>query len=176
MSLEIGRDLGLFVWIVTALCASITTGSIVGVIVSTPMRTYQLAAWVFLGGAITWLMTSFLGGAVMRFLLDALIMQRFLLFGLMAGLLSIGLSYVLVRLEQANRALRWSLLGAMSAWLAVAIGTATAYQHLMASVKMVESAMPANFWPCIMFSTAICTVLGACVGGMLFRHRQLWRN
>jgi hypothetical protein len=181
MTLDMTQDLGLFVWIITALCASITTGSIVGVLLSAPSKTYKLASSVFVGGAVTWVMTSFLGGAVTRFMLEALMMSQFLLFGLLAGLVSIVLSVALVRLDQLHRAIRWSVLGALSAWLAVAIGSAAAYQHLNtnlvnAGMASAQAVLPSGFWPCIMFSMAISTILGACVGGMLFRHRQLWRS
>ncbi len=176
MSLEIARDLGLFVWIIAALCASLATGSIVGVIISAPLRTHQLAMWIFLGAGITWITSSFVGGAMARFLLQTLMMSQYWMFGLFAGLLSIVSSFLLVRLDQNHRALRWSILGAVSAWLVSAIGTLVAYNRFMIVPELTESGLPSGFWACIMFSMAICTILGACIGGMIFRHRQIWRQ
>lgn len=176
MSLEIARDLGLFIWMIAALCASLATGSIVGILISIPLPTYKLAMWLFLGAGITWVASSLLGGAVARFLLEALLMNQFLIFGLLAGLLSIFSSFLLVRLDQNHRALRWSILGAVSAWLVGAIGTTIAYNRFLIVPEMTDSGLPNGFWACIMFSMAICTILGACIGGMVFRHRQLWRS
>jgi hypothetical protein len=172
--MEIARDFGLFVWMIAALCASLATGSMVGVIVSTSLRTYHLAMWIFLGAALTWVMSSFVGGAVAQFLLGALLMNQYLLFGLLTALLSIFASYLLVRLDQAHRALRWSILGALSAWFVGTIGTSIAYNRFISAAE--TTPLPTNFWACIMFSMAITTILGACVGGMVFRHRQIWRG
>jgi hypothetical protein len=176
MSLEIGRDLGLFIWIIAALGASLATGSIVGVIISTPLRTHQLAMWLFLGAGVTWVASTLVGGAVARFLLEALLMSQYLIFGLFAGLLSIFSSFLLVRLDQNHRALRWSILGALSAWLVSAIGTMIAYNRFMVVPEMTDSGLPNGFWACIIFSMAICTILGSLLGGMIFRHRQIWRQ
>jgi hypothetical protein len=174
--MEIARDFGLFVWMIAALCASLATGSMVGVIVSTPLKTYHLAMWIFLGAAFTWITSSFVGGAVAQFLLGALLMNQYFLFGLLTALLSIFASYLLVRLDQNHRALRWSILGALSAWCVGTIGTAIAYNRFMEHAAATTAALPTNFWACIMFSMAITTILGACIGGMVFRHRQIWRG
>jgi hypothetical protein len=175
--MDVGRDLGLFTWIMAGLCASLATGSIVGVITSAPLRTYKMAMWSFLSAGITWLVTALVGGAAVRFLLEALLMHQFLLFSLLAGLFSIGLSALLMRLERSNRALRWSLLGSLAAWLAVSTGSVVAYQNFNQAIADVSTdPLPDGFWSCVMVSMAISTVLGACIGGMIFRQRSLWRS
>lgn len=171
MSFDLARDFSLFVWLLTALAASVATGSMVGIIVSTPLRTYQLVVWVFLGASLTWFCMAFVGGAVSRFLLESFLLSQYLLFGLLAGLLTLASSYILVRLQQAHRALRWSLLGALSAWLTVAVGSAIAYDKLTTAL----SDLPPMFWGSLMLSMSFSTVLGAFLGGMIFRHRQAWR-
>jgi hypothetical protein len=169
---HLARDFRLIVWILTALAASVATGSLVGVLVSSKLRTYQLVVWSFLGAAVTWLFTAFVSGAAVQFLLEALLMNQYWLFGILVGLLTLGGSYILVRLGGIYRAMRWSVLGALAAWSVGTIGTAVAYQHLTQTLAM----LPENFWGSLMFSMAISTILGACIGGMIFRHRQLWRT
>jgi hypothetical protein len=168
---NLARDFRLVVWVVTALTASVTTGSLVGVLVSSRLRTYQLVVWIFLGAAVTWLCTAFVSGAAVQFLLEALLLNQYLLFGILASLLLLAVSYGLVRLGDTYRAIRWSILGALAAWAVGTIGTAIAYRHLTQTL----SVLPENFWGSLMFSMAISTILGACGGGMIFRHRQLWR-
>jgi hypothetical protein len=174
---DVGRDLGLFTWIVAGLCASLATGSIVGVITSAPLRTYKMAMWSFLGAGMTWAITSLLCGLVVQFLLGVLMMNNFGLFGLLAGLFSIALSAMLMRLERSNRSLRWAVLGSLSAWLAVSIGSVVAYQNFTGPVaEAAGNSLPEGFWACIVASMALSTVLGACIGGMIFRQRSLWRS
>jgi hypothetical protein len=177
MSLQIIRDFGLLIWMSTGLFASLATGSIVGVIISTPLRTYQIMMSMFFGGAITWIASSFVSSAMARLLLEVLIRNQFLLFGILATVGTIGSLFVLTRLHQNHRGLRWAMLGSLSAWLTVAIGTVTAYGHfLQVPAGMADEFLPRGFWPCIMFSMAISTILGACLGGMVFRQRQIWRQ
>jgi hypothetical protein len=173
---DVGRDLGLFTWIVAGLCASLATGSIVGVITSAPLRTYKMAMWSFFGAGMTWAVTSLVCVFVVQFLLGMLIMHQFWLFGLSAGLFSIVLSALLMRLERSNRSLRWAVLGSLGAWLAVSIGSVIAYQNFTGVAETVGDALPNGFWPCIIVSMAFSTVLGACIGGMIFRQRSLWRS
>jgi hypothetical protein len=166
------RDSTLIVWILTALGASLATGSLVGVLVSANLRTYQLVVWIFLGAALTWIMTAFIGGAVNNFLLEAWLLNNYTVFGLVAGLLTLVTSFCLVRLGQNYRALRWSVTGALAAWLTGAIGATFAYDKLNNSLP----SLPDSFWGSLMLSMAISTILGAAIGGMVFRHRQLWRR
>ncbi len=172
MIINLARDFSLIAWILTALGASIATGSTVGVLASTTMRTYQLVSWILAGAAITWLMSAFVGGAVTRFLLEALLQNQYWIFGIVAGLLTLVTSFLLVRLGHTHRALRWSVLGALAAWLAGAIGGTVAYDKLSNGMP----SLPSGFWGSLMFSMCITTVLGAFLGGMIFRHRQLWRR
>jgi hypothetical protein len=172
MTINLAKDGTLIVWILTALAASLATGCLVGILVSTAMRTYQLVVWIFLGAAITWLMAAFVSGAVNSFLLDALLGSNYLLFGIIAGLITLCTSFCLVRLGQNYRALRWSVTGALAAWLTGAIGASLAYDNLNRALLT----LPDAFWGSLMLSMAISTILGAAIGGMVFRHRQLWRQ
>jgi hypothetical protein len=172
MMINLAHDFSLIVWLITALGASLATGSVVGVLASTTMRTYQLVVWIFSGAAVIWLISAFIGGAVIRFLLEALLSDQYVIFGLLSGLLTIVTSFVLVRLGQVHRALRWSVLGALAAWLTGAIGGAIAYDQLTNSLP----SLPDGFWGSLMLSMFVSTILGSFLGGMIFRHRQAWRR
>jgi hypothetical protein len=172
MIINLAKDATLIVWILTAFAASLATGCLVGILVSTAMRTYQLVVWIFLGAAITWLMTAFVSGAVNGFLVDALLGSNYLIFGIVAGLVTLCTSFCLVRLGQNYRALRWSVTGALAAWLTGSIGASLAYDKLNSSLP----SLPDTFWGSLMLSMAFSTILGAAIGGMVFRHRQLWRR
>jgi hypothetical protein len=172
MIINLARDFSLIVWIITALGASVATGSTVGVLASTRMRTYQLVSWILTGAVITWLMSAFIGGAVARFLLEALLQHQYWIFGMVAGVLTLLTSFCLVRLGQTHRALRWSVLGALAAWFTGAIGGIMAYDKLNQAMP----SLPNGFWGSLMLSMFITTILGAFLGGMIFRHRQIWRQ
>jgi hypothetical protein len=67
----------LFTWIIVGLCASLSTGSIVGVVISSPLRTYQQMATAFIAATLTWALTSLVGGPIVSFLLAILILNQF---------------------------------------------------------------------------------------------------
>jgi hypothetical protein len=117
-------------------------------------------------------MTAFVSGAVNGFLVDALVGNNYLIFGIVAGLVTLCTSFCLVRLGQNYRALRWSVTGALAAWLTGAIGASLAYDKLNSSLP----SLPEAFWGSLMLSMAFSTILGAAIGGMVFRHRQIWRQ
>ncbi|MBE9028966.1 hypothetical protein IQ266_04210 [filamentous cyanobacterium LEGE 11480] len=172
MMINLGRDFSLIVWIITALGSSVATGTVVGILASTPMQTYRLMVWIFLGSAMTWLLSAFVGGAVIRFVLETLLAQEYWQFGLLVGLLLVFSGFMLGRLGRNHRAMRWSLAGALAAWLTGAIGSIIAYDQLGSS----STGLPAGFWGSLMLSMVISTILGAFGGGMIFRHRQMWRD
>jgi hypothetical protein len=170
---NLGQE-SLFSWIIVGLCASLSTGSIVGVVISSPLRTYQQMATAFIAAAITWALTSIVGGPIVNFLLTILILNQFLIFGVLVGLLAILFGCAIARLDHTHRATRWSLLGALTAWFTVSVGSAAAYNRLI-STTLSDQALPASFWPCIICSMAMCTVVGAVAGGMVFRQTRAWR-
>jgi uncharacterized membrane protein len=166
----------LFTWIIVGLCASLSTGSIVGVVISSPLRTYQQMATAFVAAALTWALTSLVGGPIVSFLLAILILNQFVIFGLLVGLLAVLFGCAIARLDHTHRATRWSLMGSLAAWFTVSVGSATAYNRLVDTALSDQAgALPANFWACIICSMFMCTVGGAVAGGMVFRQTRAWR-
>ncbi|OUC14497.1 MAG: hypothetical protein B0A82_11640 [Alkalinema sp. CACIAM 70d] len=168
----------LWMMLVMSGVASLVTGLVVGLLVSQPLRTYQLMLVTFLGALSTWLTTALFTGWLLFFALEWVIAQILplsvvLILGLLATFISIG-----GRSPRRQIAQQWSMLGSFSAWLLVAIASLLAYHHFKTSWQPSdrESVLPTGFWACISYSMALSSIFGACSGGLVFHQTRHLRS